>query len=91
MCTKEESSLLPTSVTSPARVSEGKVTMGSLKKTFKWLHIAALVLLFGWLALLSVLTARNWQLMKPQDFEGFREVRKFSSKIIMLYTDLVVG
>ena len=51
------------------------------KQTLKWLHLAVLVFIFAWLALLSVLTARNWKIAMPQDFEGFREVRKFSSEI----------
>ena len=78
MVIKEERSLLPTAVTSSTRVSESS---RSPKQTFKWLHLAVLVLIFAWLALLSVLTARNWQIMMPQDFEGFREVRKFSNEI----------
>ena len=78
MVIKEERDLLPTAVSSSARVSESS---RSPKQTFKWLHLAVLVLIFAWLALLSVLTVRNRQNMMPQDFEGFQEVRKFSSEI----------
>ena len=78
MVIKEERDRLPTAVSSSARVSESS---RSPKQTFKWLHLAVLVLIFAWLALLSVLTVRNRQNMMPQDFEGFQEVRKFSSEI----------
>ena len=78
MVIKEERDLLLTAVSSSARLSESG---RSPEQTFKWLHLAVLVLIFAWLALLSVLTVRNRQNMMPQDFEGFQEVRKFSSEI----------
>ena len=51
MVVKEEISLLPSSVKSFPRVSEGNV---SIKRSFHWLLIATLALMFGWLVLLSV-------------------------------------
>ena len=51
MVVKEEISLLPSSVKSLPRVREGKV---SIKRSFHWLLIATLALMFGWLVLLSV-------------------------------------
>ena len=51
MVVKEEISLLPSSVKSFSRVREGKV---SIKRSFHWLLIATLALMFGWLVLLSV-------------------------------------
>ena len=55
MVVREEISLLPSSVKSFPRVGEGKV---SIKRSFHWLLIATLALMFGWLVLLSV---RCWQ------------------------------
>ena len=51
MVVKEEISLLPSSVKSLPRVREGNV---SIKRSFHWLLIATLALMFGWLVLLSV-------------------------------------
>ena len=51
MVVKEEISLLPSSVKSLPRVREGTL---SIKKSFHWLLIATLALMFGWLVLLSV-------------------------------------
>ena len=51
MVVKEEISLLPSSVKSFPGVSEGNV---SIKRSFHWLLIATLALMFGWLVLLSV-------------------------------------
>ena len=51
MVVKEEISLLPSSVKSLPGVSEGNV---SIKRSFHWLLIATLALMFGWLVLLSV-------------------------------------
>ena len=55
MAVKEEISLLPSSVKSLPRVREGKVF---IMRSFHWLLIATLALMFGWLVLLSV---RCWQ------------------------------
>ena len=51
MVVKEEISLLPSSVKSLPRVREGTL---SIKRSFHWLLIATLALMFGWLVLLSV-------------------------------------
>merc|ERR1712012_803100 len=51
MVVKEEISLLPSSVKSFPGVREGNV---SIKRSFHWLLIATLALMFGWLVLLSV-------------------------------------
>merc|ERR1712012_694028 len=51
MVVKEEISLLPSSVKSLPGASEGNV---SIKRSFHWLLIATLALMFGWLVLLSV-------------------------------------
>ena len=51
MVVKEEISLLPSSVKSLPRAREGDV---SIKRSFHWLLIATLALVFGWLVLLSV-------------------------------------
>ena len=51
MVVKEEISLLPSSVKSLPGVREGKL---SIKRSFHWLLIATLALMFGWLVLLSV-------------------------------------
>ena len=51
MAVKEEISLLPSSVKSLPGAREGNV---SIKRSFHWLLIATLVLMFGWLVLLSV-------------------------------------
>ena len=51
MVVKEEISLLPSSVKSLPGAREGKV---SIKRSFHWLLIATLALMFGWLVLLSV-------------------------------------
>ena len=51
MAVKEEISLLPSSVKSLPGVREGNV---SIKRSFQWLLIATLALIFGWLVLLSV-------------------------------------
>ena len=55
MAVKEEISLLPSSVKSLPGVREGNV---SIKRSFQWLLIATLALIFGWLVLLS---ARSYQ------------------------------
>ena len=55
MVVNEEISLLPSSVKSLPGAREGKV---SIKRSFHWLLIATLALMFGWLVLLSV---RCWQ------------------------------
>ena len=44
---------------------------------FKCVHITVLVLIFCWLALLSVVTIRNSQPLVFWDFEGSQEVRVF--------------
>ena len=51
MVVKEEISLLPSSVKSFPGVSEGNL---SIKRSFHWLLIATLAVVFGWLILLSV-------------------------------------
>ena len=51
MAVKEENSLLPSSVKSLPGVREGNV---SIRRSFHWLLIATLALMFGWLVLLSV-------------------------------------
>ena len=51
MVVKEEISLLPSSVKSLPRVREGKVF---IMRSFHWLLIATLALMFGWLVLLSI-------------------------------------
>ena len=53
MVVKVETSLLPTAVEIP---SSERVPM---KRTFLWLLTASLVLIFGWLALLSVIAVNN--------------------------------
>ena len=40
----------------------------SINKTFIWLLLGALVLVFGWLSVLSVITLRNTQPVVPEDF-----------------------
>ena len=74
MVVREEISLLPSSVKSFTRVGEGKV---SIKRSFHWLLIATLALMFGWLVLLSV---RTWQpLLSEEVFRSLmreQEVRK---------------
>ena len=50
MVVKEKISLLPSSVKSLPGVREGK---SSIKNSFRWLLIATLALMFGWLVLLS--------------------------------------
>ena len=61
MVVKEESSLLPSSVKSLPGVREGNV---SIKRSFHWLLIATLALMFGWLVLLSV---RSYQPVLSED------------------------
>ena len=51
MVVKEELSLFPSSVKSLPGVREGNVP---IKRSFHWLLIATLALMFGWLVLLSV-------------------------------------
>merc|ERR1711963_583256 len=53
MVVKEEISLLPSSVKRLPGVREGNL---SIKRSFHWLLIATLALMFGWLVLLSVRT-----------------------------------
>ena len=87
MVVKEEISLLPSSVKSFPRVREGKV---SIKRSFHWLLIATLALMFGWLVLLSV---RSYQpvmseevfnrLMRGQ--EVFKALVEPNSIIIFLF------
>ena len=56
MVVKEDTSLLPTAVEIPSSVRTEKVP---IKRTFLWLLSASLVLIFGWLALLSVIAVNN--------------------------------
>ena len=56
MVVKEDTSLLPTAVEIPSSVRTTKVP---LKRTFLWLLTASLVLIFGWLTLLSVIAVNN--------------------------------
>ena len=73
MVVKEDMSLLPTSAPSSTRAREG-----STKRMFKCVHITVLLLIFCWLALLSVVTVRNSQPLVFWDFEGSQEeVRAF--------------
>ena len=51
MVVKEEFSLFPSSLKSLPGVREGNVP---IKRSFHWLLIATLALMFGWLVLLSV-------------------------------------
>ena len=73
MVFKEDMSLLPTSAPSSTRAREG-----STKRMFKCVHITVLLLIFCWLALLSVVTVRNSQPLVFWDFEESQEeVREF--------------
>ena len=65
MVAKEESSLLPAMTIRTTPVRGEKV---SINKTFIWLLLGALVLVFGWLSVLSVITLRNTQPLVPEDF-----------------------
>ena len=65
MVIKEETFLLPTAMTMPSSVRQGNVL---IKRSFLWLQLSALALMFGWLALLSVITMLNSQPVEPEDF-----------------------
>ena len=65
MVVKEESSLLPTMTNRTTPVRGDKV---SISRTFIWLLLCALVLMFGWLSVLSVIILRNPQPVVPEDF-----------------------
>ena len=56
MVVKEDTSLLPTAVEIPASMRKEKVP---IRRTFLWLLTASLVLMFGWLTLLSVIAVNN--------------------------------
>ena len=56
MVVKEETSLLPTAVEIPSSLRTEKVP---IKRTFLWLLNASLVLIFGWLTLLSAIAVNN--------------------------------
>ena len=78
MVVKEDTSLLPTSVEIPSSVRTTKVP---IKRTFLWLLTASLVLIFGWLALLSVIAVNNLNIQPGvaedlfNKFGGRQEVR----------------
>merc|ERR1712012_1429212 len=92
MVVKEEISLLPSSVKSLPGVREGKL---SIKRSFHWLLIATLALIFGWLVLLSV---RSYQpelseelvnrLMRGQEARDRRQ--SVSSQISTIEGDIIV-
>ena len=56
MVVKEDTSLLPTAVEIPSSMRKEKVP---IRRTFLWLLTASLVLMFGWLTLLSVIAVNN--------------------------------
>ena len=62
MTAKEGISLLPSSMTNSTTVREGSV---EIKRMFHWLQITSLVLIVGWLALLTV---RIQQPILAEDF-----------------------
>jgi len=92
MVVKEELSLFPSSVKSLPGVREGNVP---IKRSFHWLLIATLALMFGWLVLLSV---RSYQpalseemvssLMRGQEARDRRE--SVSSQTSTLEGDIIV-
>ena len=59
----------------------------SINKTFIWLLLGALVLMFGWLSVLSVITLRNTQPVVPVVPEDFVSKLARSQEV----TDLAVS
>merc|ERR1712062_555663 len=93
MVVKEELSLFPSSVKSLPGVREGNVP---IKRSFHWLLIATLALMFGWLVLVSV---RSYQpvlseetvrsLMRGQEVRDGRQLAS-SSQTTTIKGDIIV-